>query len=144
MKNTALISLLLLVSCVNTKQVNSISQTENSNLSARFNVSVRTKLFLSDLNKELVHNKRGMAKFEPSEKLLKDFAIRKQGNIYLISGFIKTNEGFDRTLLEKSGITFGEQVGQICTVNIPLQCLSIFFNHTGIEYFEISEKVQIQ
>jgi hypothetical protein len=144
MKNTIFIHLLLLVSCISTKQPNSISQTENSNLSARFSISARTRQFLSNLNKELIHDQCGIKEFKLSEKLLNDFAIRKQGDTYLISGFIKTNEDFDKPFLEKTGITFGQQAGQICTVNIPLQCLSVFLDHEGIEYFEISEKIQIK
>jgi hypothetical protein len=97
MKNVVLISLLFLVSCINTKQLNNIPQTENPDLLAKFSVSVRTKQFLSDLNKELVNNKCRIMEFKPSEKLLKDFAIRKQGDTYLISGFIKTNEDMEAT-----------------------------------------------
>jgi hypothetical protein len=117
---------------------------EKLNLSATFSVSARTEQFLSELNKELALNNWKMTSFEPSEKLKNSFGLIKQGNIWLISGFIKTSEHFDKSALEQSGVSFGQPAGQHCTVNIPLHCLSEFLKHPAIDYFEISEQVQLK
>jgi hypothetical protein len=129
-------------SCNGTKQTTTknekIMQTETVQLS--YNISARTKQFLNELEKELNESNKNLKTFIPSNKLMDEYSIKQINDEFFISGFIKTNENFDKAIFENSGVKFGQPSGQIITVNIPLHFLSDFFKMSGIEYFEISVK----
>ena len=113
----------------------------NSNQST-FNISTKTKQFLNEFEKELKESNKNIKIYNPSKRLVDEYSIKKIDNEYFISGFIKTNENFDKKIFENSEVKFGQPSGQIITVNVPLYFLTDFFKMSGIEYFEISEKVQ--
>lgn len=74
--------------------------------------------------------------------MIDEYSIKQIDNDFFISGFIKTNENFDKKTFENSGVKFGQPSGQIITVNVPLYFFTDFLKMAGIEYFEMSEKVQ--
>lgn len=132
-------------SCNGTKQTatqknEKVIQTKS--LQATYNISARTRQFLNELEKELSESNKNLKTFSPSKKLIDEFNIKQANERFFINGFIKTNEHFDKTNLEKSGVTFGQPSGQITTVYVPLYVLPDFLSDKGIEYFEISSKVQ--
>jgi hypothetical protein len=129
-------------SCKSSKKIvtnNEKIKVSNSNQSIS-NISARTKQFLTELEKEL--NGENISEFIPSKRLIDEYSIYKIKNEFFISGFVKINEKFDKSICENSSVQFGQPSGQITTVNIPLNYLSDFLKMSGIEYFEISEKVQ--
>jgi len=132
------------LSCNETKQA---VKTNNENImqteifQTTYNISARTKMFLSELENEISKAGKSIESFKPSEKLIESHNIRKQDDDYFISGFVKTNELFYRNSFEQINITFGQDTGNIITVQIPFKSLSQFLKGEGIEYFEISEKV---
>lgn len=134
------------LSCNGTKQA---AKTNNENImqtetfQPSYNISAKTKMFLSELENEISQVKN-IENFKPSNKLIASYNIRKQGNDYFISGFIKPNDQFDRNNLEPNNVTFGQAIGIVVTVQVPLRYLSQFLKAKGIEYFEISEKVNSQ
>ncbi|MBK7911278.1 hypothetical protein [Candidatus Pollutiaquabacter sp.] len=133
-------------SCNGTKQTatqknEKVIQTES--LQVTYNISAKTRQFLNEFEKELSESNKNLKTFSPSKKLIDEYNIKQVNETsFLISGFIKTNEHFDKSNLEKSGVTFGQPSGQIVTVNVPLYVLPDFLSDKGIEYFEISTKAQ--
>jgi hypothetical protein len=144
MRKYLFISMILFSSC---KEANHITSNSEKNIESTlfridYNVSSRTKQFLNELEKEL--NGENISEFAPSKRLIDDYSICKIKKEFFISGFVKINEKFDKSIFENSGVQFGQPSGQINTVNIPLNYLSDFLKMSGIEYFEMSEKVQIK
>jgi hypothetical protein len=131
-------------SCKSTKKIvtkNDKIIVSNSNQSIS-NISSKTKQFLNEFEKELKESNKNIKTFTPTKRLIDEYSIKKIDNEYFISGFIKTNENFDKKVFENSEVKFGQSSGQIITVNVPLYFLTDFLKMAGIEYFEMSEKVQ--
>jgi hypothetical protein len=129
-------------SCNGTKQTTTKNEKtmQTETFQTSYNVSARTKSFLAELEKEISEAGNSIENFKPSDRLIEVYNIRKQSDTYFISGFIKTNEHFDRNGLEQINVTLGQATGIIVTVQVPFKSLSQFLKTEGIEYFEISEK----
>ncbi len=138
---------ILLISCsskMNTKKDKTeakSSQTEY-NTKYKFDLSLHTKLFLQDLKKELAEKE--ITEFEPSSKLKTKYSITENGGEYRISGFIKTNNQYNKADLVALEININSSVGNIITVSIPLKSIYKFLELDGIKYFEISKKVEFK
>lgn len=134
--------MILFSSCKETNHIipNSENNIESNSFRMNYNISSRTKQFLNELEKEL--NGENISEFIPSKRLIDEYSIYKIKNEFFISGFVKINEKFNKSIFENSSVKFGQPSGQIITVNIPLNYLSDFLKMSGIEYFEMSEKVQ--
>lgn len=107
-----------------------------------YGVSARTKMFLTDFISELNIETKEDEAFMPSQKLIDKYFLQKIQDTYVISGFIKTTKGFDKSKLENLGISLGPPAGEINTVKIPLGSLEDFLLLENIEYFEIAERAQ--
>ena len=142
MRKYLFISMILFSSCKETNHIipNSENNIESNSFRMNYNISSRTKQFLNELEKEL--NGENISEFIPSKRLIDEYSIYKIKNEFFISGFVKINEKFNKSIFENSSVKFGQPSGQIITVNIPLNYLSDFLKMSGIEYFEMSEKVQ--
>lgn len=136
------LTFLSLCSCNSTKQRLSINEItmKNNQPQLAFVVSAKTKLFLSELKRELEEKNSSITTFEPSSKLVQCYDIRKQSTIYFISGLIKTNHHFDQNEIESIQVVLGSSTGNSRSVQIPLSVLYQFLEISGIDYFEISEK----
>ncbi len=108
----------------------------------KFGMSLHTKLFLADYNKEKSEfiNKE----YLPSDNLINNYSLKKIDNEYTVSGFIKTNSDFQKEDLVPLNIKNGSDVNKIITVIIPLSSVDDFLKLDGINYFEIGEKVELK
>lgn len=135
-------SVLSLYSCNASKHsgFNNEATIKNNQPRLAFVVSAKTKLFLSELTRELDKKNSNISTFEPSEKLLQSYSIRKQNEVYFISGFIQINQHFNQNELESLQVALGSSTGNSRSVQIPFSALYQFLEISGIDYFEISEK----
>jgi hypothetical protein len=107
-----------------------------------FDLSLHTRLFLRELDKEIAIQKKG--DFIPSEKFIEKYNTQKIEDVYSISGFIKINDDFKETDLDLLNIKMGSKSGDIMTLIIPLDKMPKFLKIKGISYFEINRKAAIK
>lgn len=107
-----------------------------------FDLSLHTKLFLQELDKEIAIQKKGG--FIPSEKFIEKYNTQKIEDVHSISGFIKINDDFKEADFVSLNIKTGSKAGEIMTVIIPLDKMSKFLELKGINYFEINKKAAIK
>jgi len=134
---TGLIILAVLYSCSTTKQVkkeeNVKSQTEYN-----FELSLDTKLFLEDLNKE--QGEQNIDELKLTKEFTDKYNISGSPGAYDISGLIKINEQYNENDLAKLNIKTNSKVNEIVTVIIPLGSIDSFLELDGIKYFELTKK----
>ena len=134
---TGLIILAVLYSCSTTKQVkkeeNVKSQTEYN-----FELSLDTKLFLEDLNKE--QGEQNIDELKLTKEFTDKYNISGSPGAYDISGLIKINEQYNENDLAKLNINTNSKVNEIVTVIIPLGSIDSFLELDGIKYFELTKK----
>ncbi|RLD37624.1 MAG: hypothetical protein DRI74_06235 [Bacteroidetes bacterium] len=107
-----------------------------------FDLSLHTKLFLQELDKEIASKKDG--NFIPSEEFIEKYNIQKIEGDYSISGFIKVDGNFREADLVSLNIKMGSKAGEIMTIIIPLEKMAKFLELKGIKYFEINKKASIK
>ncbi len=107
-----------------------------------FDLSMYTKLFLQELDKEIAIQKRG--DFIPSEEFIEKYNVQNISDVHSISGFIKINSEFMESDLNSLNIKMGSKAGDIMTIIIPLDEMSKFLKIKGIKYFEINKKAAIK
>lgn len=106
-----------------------------------YSLSANTKIFFSELEKEISQTKSSLESFKPSDEFVEKYDLRTREGEYFISGFIKTNYEFKRSSLEQIHITLGQVSGAITTIQVPIKSLEEFLKTEGIEFFGIAEKV---
>lgn len=141
-----IISLALLVtnySCGGTKRIhNKTEMNQTTILTANFDVSAKTRLFIKDVQDELFVHKTSISKYVPSKNIIDKYNIIQIDNIYHISGMMMTNETFEKSGLNEIGVKISIQSGNIATIQIPVNNFDLFLKNQGITYFQISEKVK--
>jgi hypothetical protein len=140
---TILLFTIFIASCFPTKQNKTENHIAKSNsIEYKFDLSLHTKIFLHELEKE----KKGKENnnFIPSDKLIDKYNIMIENDIYTMSGFIKTQEGYSENDLTKLNIKTNSKIGKIITVIIPLSSIDNFLKLDGIKYFEINKKVELK
>jgi len=115
---------------------------EASSTEYKFDLSLQTKMFLQEYENE--KEGKNVEDFIPSQKLIDKYNIKVLDNIYTISGFIKVNNEYAEDKLTQLNINPASKVDNIVTVIIPLDTIDKFLIINGIDYFEISEKVELK
>ena len=128
-----------LFNCSSTKKVEK-SSVENHK-EYRFSLSLQTKLFLSDLEKE--RKGKNLKDFEPTSALIEKYQIKKIQDAYSISGFIKINDDFNESDLKSLNIKINSTLNKTMTIIIPISTIHDFLELNGINYFEIATKVNL-
>jgi len=129
-------------SCISSNNKAEKETAKSSSAEYLFNLSLHTKLFLQELDKEIAIQKKG--DFIPSEQFIEKYNIQKIGDVHSISGFIKISNDFKEADLNSLNIKMGSKAGEIMTVIIPLEEMNKFLKIKGISYFEINKKAAIK
>lgn len=108
-----------------------------------FPVSNNTQLFLFDYNNEVTQCEKQNRQFTPSQELVNKYQLNKLKNDYCVFGFIKVDSTFSEQQFSYDGMIVNSRAGQIVTVQIPLKHLSSFLQYSGIIYFDIAHKMNI-
>ncbi len=132
-----------IIACSATKKSSSKKEeTEQSSVENKFDLSLHTKLFLIALEKERAG--KSTEDFVPSDKLINAYDIKKLNDTYIINGFIKIKDSYQEKELTQLNIKTGSAVSNIVTVIVPLESINSFLLISGIDYFEIGEKVELK
>lgn len=117
------------------------SDSDNYRFKKNFSLSTNTRSLINEIEQELASKNIKISDYKPSKTLTEKYLIRKQGEDYIISGFIKVENEFNPNDLKNKGISFGNPSGALITVNVPIVLLEVFLSADHITYFEISERV---
>lgn len=140
---TIIILSIAIIACSASKKSRSKKEeAKQSSVENKFDLSMHTKSFLVALEKERAG--KSTENFVPSEKLINTYDIKKLNGTYTISGFIKINDSYQEKALTQLNIKTGSAVSNIVTVVIPLESINSFLLISGIDYFEIGEKVELK
>ena len=137
---------LLFCSCRVIKKSKTLNKNDEvtTKLDPSFSVSAQTRFFIKEIEDELVKQKVNLNHYNPSTSIIEKYNLTKIEDAIYVSGMIKIPDNFDISNLTKIGVLIGSQSGKITTVQIPIKNFDIFLNNNSIEYFQISEKVQIR
>ena len=144
MKYISVIILLITVFACSSTKKNTANKKDTKPISAenQFDMSLHTKMFLREFESE--KKSANNDDFIPSVKLINKYGLKKVSDEYTISGFIKTNNKFQKDQLTLLKIKYGSLVNNIITVIIPLNSIDSFLYLKGIDYFEIGAKVELK
>lgn len=138
-----IILLLVIYSCSGTKQTGNKTKMKSApiNLTAKYNISARTRLLIKDIETELQNKKTNLKDFIPSKELVKKYGLLKINELFYINGFILINENFNESTLNELSIKTGAESNNLITVQVPVNKFDLFLQNKGIKYFKVSEKV---
>jgi len=144
MKYITILSIsIILVNCSTTKHYKTEKKASKSiPIEYKFDLSLQTILFLQELETE--RESKANSNFIPSNKLIDKYNIKKLNDIYTISGFIKTKDGYNENNLTQLNIKTNSKVGNIITIIIPISSIDTFLTLDGISYFEINKRVDLK
>jgi len=144
---TTLFITLALQSCIQVKGLSTKQKQEKViaiPLATTIETSPFAKFFLSDLQQELKEQQKSLEDYVPTKALMDKYGVRLFNHVYLVQGFITTNDRFDLDRIKKLGISTGKPLGNKMTVSIPLSSLADFLNLPGVDYFEMNPKASLQ
>lgn len=104
-------------------------------------VSPQTKIFIQELNRELVTNHEN---FQPSEVLIENYNLQKTGSDYYIGCILSVEENFHEEEIFSLGVNIGTKAGHIWTVMIPILKLEELLLLPGIKNVQIDEDVKLK
>jgi hypothetical protein len=103
------------------------------------NISNYTKIFLSDLKKEIA--KSNAEKFIPSESFLAKYEIKERDRTYFIGGMIRISDVLNESELNDLGVIIGTKLNGMWTVQIPILIVEEICKLEGVDYLQIDEPV---
>lgn len=117
---------------------------KTTELKTDIKVSAKTLQLIQDIQNELTEQKISIKDYSPSSSIIESYNILLIKNNCYVSGMIMTPEDFDKSTLINIGVFIGSKSGKVTTVQIPIKNFDTFLNNNRIEYFQISEKVDIK
>lgn len=106
-----------------------------------YEVSPQTKMLLKTLKNELRASGQSLESYEPSPKVMEKYRIQQDSSEYYIQGMLVTNADFVEKEFE--GL-LQSNAGPNKTIRLKLDQLPRLLSASGIEYFGISEKVNLK
>ena len=138
------IGLLCVLSCKKSKNIGvENNKTQTNSLAATFEISPKTRVFLKDVETEIKKQNTTLIDYNPSQRVVDKYQIQKRDAIYYVSGLAMLKKDTDPKKLGEMGFLVGSQTKTFTSIEIPLKRLDIFLNLEVIEYFEISDKVNL-
>jgi len=110
----------------------------NDTINTNMKLSLQTKQFVKEM-KSIDIDESNI-----SDEIISKYGIVTRNNQYFITGLAKVNERFDLQELKNMNININSKSGNIITLEIPLNDLDIFLKYKGVNYFEISQKVELK
>lgn len=135
--------IVIFISCLGKKNFQEVKGNAYK-FKVNFNISAYTKFLIHDIEKELKDNKVVLKNYVPSKFIVDTYSMMNINDIYHISGMAFINDKFVSTSLNKYQIKSGTTAGKVITLQIPINKLDSFFMMNDIEYFQISEKVDLK
>ncbi|HOV11796.1 MAG TPA: S8 family serine peptidase [Bacteroidales bacterium] len=106
-------------------------------ISAQTSISADTRFFIADLKKNQAKNTTSYP-----GSFLEKYPVRVMKNNYYLACLAKTNDNYNRKVLEAEGMIVGSQTGNIITLHVPLENFDENISITGITYLEIAAKAR--
>jgi hypothetical protein len=138
------IGLMSIFSCKKSKSVGIENEkTQEIRLTSMYQVSAKTRIFITDIETEMNQQNTTLNDYIPSNKIIDKYQIRQNGQVYWISGMIKLKENSDVKKINEMGFRIDSESKNISSIQVPLNRLDTFLNIDVIEYFEISDKLNL-
>lgn len=140
---TVILLVFCMISCSLQKNIVSSSLPLNKELPKEVYYSLNFKQFWLDLVSETETFKK-MSKYSPSKEMREEYSLVKQGDQYVISGFLKVNAEFDKDNFKSFGGTLVKFTETQYTFTFPIVNIDKIFSVEGISAVELANKVQIK
>lgn len=138
------IGLLCTLSCKNSKTVEVDNEKKYADcLAATFEISPKTRAFLKEIESEIKKQNTTLGDYNPSQRIVDKYQIEKRDAVYYVSGLALLKKDTDPKKLGENGFLVGSQTKTFTSIEIPLKRLDSFLKLEMIEYFEISDKVNL-
>ena len=101
------------------------------------------KNFWADFVYEFNNSGKSLKKFKPSQELIDFYALAKDKNGYVLTGFIQTKgKSFNAEAVRSTGVVINEMITDIYSFRCPLSLLPEFIKTEGVKSFEAGKKLE--